>query len=488
MSRQDDDPKVSLFVQANGGSSRGPIEVTHTPFNLLVVGDLSGRNVGGSGSDKALRERAPFPVTSVDAALDRIRPTIRIPVEGMPNGVSIEFREMADFHPDHLIERVPHLRAFLASIDSAVAARTRTPPESDLSEPQPAGRDGLLDEIVEATSEAQSRALEGPLEDLKPWIEQIVARHLVAEESQEQAVLRRKLEDTAQELVRAVLHTPGFQVLESVWQALFFLASATESAPNVRIYVWDVARSELEADLLQEDLAESALLRFLTEPLPGPSGTAPVGLCVGAHTFGPEAADVALLNRIAMVSSVASVPWLSEASAAFVGLRNYYEQPDPLEWPKTDHDLWAAFRETPAARSVGLVAPRFLLREPYGKDTDPCERIALEELDGHDPGLYLWGNPAFACAASIATSFAVHGWDFEPGSHPDLRGRPAHLLGDPGAGAGPAEAVWTVDGARRISGEGIMPLLAFRDETRLRLQLVGPVAKASDSFHAWWQT
>ena len=486
MSRQDDDPKVSLFVQADEDSSRRPIEVTHTPFNLLVVGDLSGRDFGGSGSAERLRERAPFPVTSVDAALGRIRPSIRVPVEGIQNGVSIEFREMADFHPDHLIERVPHLSAFLASIASAVAARTRTPPGSNLSEPQPAGLDGLLDEIVEATSEARSRPLEGPIEDLKPWIEQMVARYLVSEESEEQAVLRRRLEDTAQECVRTVLHAPGFQALESVWQALFFLAAATEPAPNVRIHVWDVARSELEADLLQEDVAESALLRALTEPLPGPGANAPVALCVGAYTFGPEAADVALLNRIAMVSSVASVPWLSEASSAFVGLRNYYEQPDAWEWPETDHDLWTAFRETPAARSVGLVAPRFLLREPYGNNTDPCERIALEELDGHDSGLYLWGNPAFACAASIAASFAAHGWDLEPGSHPELNGRPAHLLEDSDAGAGPAEAVWTVDGASRISGEGIMPLLAFRDETRLRLQRVGPVASASASFDAWW--
>lgn len=486
MSRQDDDPKVSLFVQAAGSSSTGPVELTNTPFNILVIGDLSGRDARGAGSDEPLSERAPFPMTSVDAALGRIRPSIGVPVEGMRDWVSIEFREMADFHPDQLLERVPHLSAFLASIDSVVAARIRTPPAPGASEPQPAGLDGLLDEIVEATSEARSRAPEGPLEDLKPWIEQMVAPHLVSEESADQAVLRRRLEDTAQEYVRTVLHSPSFQALESVWQALFFLAAATEPAHNVRIHVWDVARSELEADLGREDVAGSALLRFLTEPLPGPGENAPVALCVGAYTFGPEAADVALLNRIAMVSSVASVPWLSEASAAFVGLRHYYQQPDPSQWPKTDHDLWAAFRETPAARSVGLVAPRFLLREPYGEDTDPLERMALEELDGHDPGLYLWGNPAFACAAAIAASFEAHGWAFEPGSHPGLKGRPAHLLEDPGAGAGPAEAVWTVDGASRISSEGIMPLLAFRDETRLRLQRVGSVANAPASFHAWW--
>ena len=149
MSRQDDDPRVSLSVHGTEGSSSGPIEVARTPFNLLVVGDLSGRDVGGSGSDEILRERAPFPVTSVDDALGRIRPSIRVPVEDVQNGVSIEFREIADFHPDQLIERVPHLSAFLASIDSVVAARTRTPSGSDGSEQQAAELDGLLDEIVE---------------------------------------------------------------------------------------------------------------------------------------------------------------------------------------------------------------------------------------------------------------------------------------------------------------------------------------------------
>ncbi len=138
MSPQDDDPRVSLSVKVDEGSSPGPIELKHAPFNVLVVGDLSGRDVGGSGSDKPLGERAPFPVSWVDDALGRIRPSIKIPVEGVRSGVPIEFREMADFHPDQLIERVPHLRAFLASIDSVVATRTRTPRRSDATEPQAA--------------------------------------------------------------------------------------------------------------------------------------------------------------------------------------------------------------------------------------------------------------------------------------------------------------------------------------------------------------
>ena len=49
----------------------------------------------------------------------------------------------------------------------------------------------------------------------------------------------------------------------------------------------------------------------------------------------------------------------------------------------------------------------------YGEHTDPCEHIALEELDGQDPGLYLWGNPAFACAAAITAEFDKFD-DFSP--------------------------------------------------------------------------
>ena len=78
MSPQDDDPRVSLSVKVDEGSSPGPIELKHAPFNLLVVGDFSGRDVGGSGSDKPLGERAPFPLTSVDDTLGRIRPSISV--------------------------------------------------------------------------------------------------------------------------------------------------------------------------------------------------------------------------------------------------------------------------------------------------------------------------------------------------------------------------------------------------------------------------
>ena len=69
-------------------------------------------------------------------------------------------------------------------------------------------------------------------------------------------------------------------------------------------------------------------------------------------------------------------------------------------------------RAQPDAAWLGLALPRFLLRLPYGKKTDRCERFDFEELPD-DPlhEHYLWGSPALACAVLLGVSFGRDGWN-----------------------------------------------------------------------------
>jgi len=59
---------------------------------------------------------------------------------------------------------------------------------------------------------------------------------------------------------------------------------------------------------------------------------------------------------------------------------------------------------------VALTLPHFLLRLPYGQDTQPIKSFNYNEdvSDGNDS--FLWGNAAFAFASRITDSFAKYRW------------------------------------------------------------------------------
>jgi type VI secretion system protein ImpC len=71
---------------------------------------------------------------------------------------------------------------------------------------------------------------------------------------------------------------------------------------------------------------------------------------------------------------------------------------------------WHSFRESEDSRYVGLCAPRFLLRLPYGPDTVPVKSFNFKEdvVGQHDS--YLWGYTAVAMATRVADSFAKYRW------------------------------------------------------------------------------
>jgi type VI secretion system ImpC/EvpB family protein len=340
---------------------------------------------------------------------------------------------------------------------------------------------GLLDEIVERTPIVE-RPLASGLPELEPWIRSVVAPHLVPAETEGQGALRRRLEEEVAGEVLRVLHAPPVQALEELLHSLLLLLSAADPTSGVRVHVLDVARSELVSDLASGEIEDSALLRILLEPLPGRCGEAAPALVVGAYELGPTPGDVALLNRLAMMAHVLGAPWLCAAAPALWGT-DAGDEIDGAEGSGGSAALWRAFRATPAARSVGLVAPPFLARLPYGPRTDPCAFAALDEAAS---GRYVWGNPAFVCAAALAGSFARHGWDLHSEGPVDFGGRPIHVRADGEVAAHPTARVWTADRVQRVLAAGVMPLVAFVGEARMRLPWIGSVAAPRAPLAGWW--
>ena len=80
-------------------------------------------------------------------------------------------------------------------------------------------------------------------------------------------------------------------------------------------------------------------------------------------------------------------------------------------------DAWAALRGLPEAGYLGLASPRFLLRLPYGKKTEPVDCFDFEEFTPKT-GLrgMLWGNPAVIAGLLLCQTYAAQGAKMKLGS------------------------------------------------------------------------
>jgi type VI secretion system protein ImpC len=113
-----------------------------------------------------------------------------------------------------------------------------------------------------------------------------------------------------------------------------------------------------------------------------------------------------------------------------------------------------------------------LLRLPYGADTDPTEQFEFEEMPSEpDHNDYMWGNPCFACVYLLGQAFSQYGWNLRPGIIQDIEGLPLYIYKEEGESRIKpcAEVLLTERAAEIILNKGLMPLLCFRNQDKIRL-------------------
>jgi type VI secretion system protein ImpC len=213
----------------------------------------------------------------------------------------------------------------------------------------------------------------------------------------------------------------------------------------------------------------------------------------GNYTFGPGREDAELLGRLAKVASAAGAPFIAGASPRLVGCVSFAAPPEPRNWKPQhadDAEAWAALRGLREVSYIGLALPRFLLRLPYGKKTDPTESFDFEEMPdapSHDD--YLWGNSAFACALLLAQSFSEYGWEMRPGVISEIDQLPLHVYKQNGdSEVKPcAEALMTEDAAERILECGVMPLASLKGRDAARLVRFQSIAAPLRALAGRWK-
>jgi len=458
-----------------------------TPFRILVLGEFS-----GAGATPPDRLRAhPVDRDNFDELLARFAPTVTVPqvgTEGAP--VTLRFASLDDFHPDVIYDQAPvfeRLRALrrrlLNPATFADAAREMgavgeaPAPEAPAPAAVPLPDDLLGAALAETEAHperfaaAEGDRLAGDL------IREALVGHVLPAPDPRTDDLVAAVDAATAERMRALLHHPAVRALEAAWRGLYFLVRRLETGARLQLHVADLSAPALRADLARERPEEGALYRLLVEEAVQTPGGQPWALVLGLYAFDRTAADAELLGRLGALAGASGAPFVATASPHLAGCESFGATPDPDDWratPAPDADAaWDALRGTGAAARVALVAPRLLLRLPYGRGTAPVEAFAFEEAPpdaGHEA--LLWGNGALAAACLLGEAYSRDGWGLNPRLGGEIDELPLSTTVDADGDPVPrpcAEIVLTERGGARMAEAGLTPLWSVRGTDRVRM-------------------
>ncbi len=261
-------------------------------------------------------------------------------------------------------------------------------------------------------------------------IHQSVANDLIAE-----------LDQRMSAQIDEIIHHAEFQKIESAWRSLKLLVDRTNFRENIRMELLNVSKEDLLNDFEDSpEVMKSGLYKHVYSAEYGQFGGQPVGAMVANYEFDAGPQDMKLLGYCASVAAMAHAPFFASASHKMFGCKSWQDLPNMKDlkavFEGPQYAKWRSFRDSEDSRYVGLTAPRFLLRLPYGSETVPVKEFNYEEkvTDSHDK--YLWGSTAFAFASKLTDSFAKSRWCTSiigPQSGGTVEDLPVHVFKSMGA-------------------------------------------------------
>ena len=486
----------------------------NTPFSVAVLADFSGRRNRGlceTGPSITARRRISVDVDDLDNLPMKLDTRIHIPL-GSKDGprIILRFNEIDDFHPDKIFDRLEVFQKLKTTRkllqDPATFAEAASQVQSWATRQQQGGLEDepaksspdqketdieTIERLLGKKTNRESPAVSASQFDIESLIHEIVKPYIVPAPDPQQAELIAQVDQAISSQMRAILHYPDFQELESAWRMLQFLVSRVETDETLKLYLIDVSKAELAADLSSTDQIQSTGAYRL---LAGQSESVPYAVMLGGYTFNQTAEDIKLLRRLGLVAQAAGAPLLTAADSHFAGCQSLAATPDPDDWRWQANSaaipLWQQFRHSPEAAYIGLFLPRFLLRLPYGKDTDPVEQFDFEEFSpfaGHEQ--YLWGNSAALCTCLLAGAFREFGWSLTNGLRCDLGGMPMHIYQSDGEKhvTPCAETILTERAMEALIGRGLMPVLSIKGRNAVRVPRFQSIAEPPAPLAGPWR-
>ncbi|WP_308364175.1 MULTISPECIES: type VI secretion system contractile sheath domain-containing protein [unclassified Microbulbifer] len=455
-------------------------------LKVAILGDFSGRSSRRLCEPETLSQRPAHRLgkDSFESLFERLGVRMQLPVMDEP----LSLLEYDDLHPDYLYSRVPLFRQFIelekrllnpAEFSRAAEEIQQWKPElrgvNDALANASLGGASMLDAILGSDSYRDSyrNSDQGRIDRL---IRDIVAPYVQKTPDQRQGTYLQAVKEAASEAMRKLMHHSDFRQLEASWRSLHLLLRRVQDHPNLHLYLIDISKEELMADLAQaeSDLEKSQVFKCLVER-ETISGSRPYNVIVGDFFVTDEERDLHWLIDLSTIAEAAGSALLLGADPRLAGCPSLAGSLDPDDWhyPLSGEfaESWLAVREYSGSEYVALAGPRFMLRLPYGADSATTDCFEYEELTPeHGHNYYLWGNSAYLLALSICQQFSEAGRPAPvlSASYEDL---PLHLRDLPqGRWMTPcAEALLTDRAAARFESAGISTLRSVQGRDQILL-------------------
>lgn len=479
-----------MRYQVNFGNlavTSSPLKAATGKFRIAVLGDFSGRANGGelaTGDDLAKRKAIRVDADNIEDVFARFQVTLKLPLAADGGTIEIPVANLDELHPDELYGNV-ELFSELASLRKrlknsstfAAAAKEVQSWKSAVSDDdEPSQRvvargssipHGKLSDFARLMGQATGgEAGEAAVGDL---LKQIVGPYVIPSKDPQQDKLVAAVDQALSEAMRRVLHHPDFQTLESLWRSVDLLVRRLECDESLQVVLIDITAEEIAADLSQAaDLTESGLYKLLVEQPSLDAAQGAFGAILGAYVFEQTPPHCELLGRLARIAVLAKAPFISGVANDCLVKRK----------PEDVHPLmkqaWDDLRALPEAAYLGLVAPRFLLRWPYGKKTEPITPFQFEEFTPQSgvSGM-LWGNGAILAGLLLGTTCQQQGLKaMKLGSVMTVGEMPYYFYTDKD---GDQIALPCTDRllsealCQYVSNQGIMPIVSFKGRAEVRL-------------------
>jgi len=290
--------------------------------------------------------------------------------------------------------------------------------KEDAALPAAAAEGSLLDEIMAQTRLAPSdESYAVARRGVEAFIAELLEPKTAYDKADKRAVdqMIAEIDRKLSQQIDEILHHKDVQQLESAWRGLKFVVNRTDFRESNKIELLNISKQQLLEDFEDSpEVVRSGLYKLAYTAEYGQFGGEPYAAMIANYDFGPGAQDIALLQNVASVASMAHAPFIAAAGPKFFGLEddfqglaNLKDLESVFEGPQ--YTKWQAFRESEDARYVGLTCPRFLLRLPYGED-NPVKAFDYKESVDGGHNSYLWGNTAFSFATKLTESFAKFRW------------------------------------------------------------------------------
>ena len=474
--------RMQFDMTLQPAGARGQRRDADAPLRLLLMADLG----GDRSSPLAARKPLALDIDNFDRVLARVSPRLALTIDGQ--ALPMDFQRLEDFHPDRLFARLPVFDALRRMREEArdatqfrrVAAALGLPAvaASPVAAPPAATADAASDIerlLGRAPSALPAAAAADPKAALDRWLRDLIAPHTQPDTAGEQRALVAAIDGALASVMRSVLHAAPYQALEAAWLGADRLVRGLELGESLQLFVLDVSRAELLADLSthRADLGGSAL-HGLFSPAAGADGQR-FGLLVLDQAFGADADEVQALAALGALAARAGAPLLAGATPALAGAAGRADLAEPRRWLADDDEAlahWQALRGAPMAPWLGLALPRVLMRLPYGAQTDPISVFNFEEMPAHRPHeAYLWGGAAPALALLAGRTFLQDGWPLDLSQALDLDDLPSHVYTDEGERhqQAAAELLLSEEAGQALLARGLMPLLSWRQRNAARL-------------------